>query len=226
MADAIHERPASWVPDRWTSEISIRVRWGILGLGAFVLLLGVDVATEGEDIELGEFLADALQVALIVASATGVSLLTGRFEAEQEEKTALTRDLALARAEGEDWRARAQSYVSGLGQEIEKQFEAWQLTVAEREIGLLMLKGFSHREIASLRGTTEATVRHQARAVYQKSSLPGRAPFCAYFLEDLLPGCAVGASPSPQPAVPRRDASLTVPLQDPARCEDPPHSSA
>ena len=41
-------------------------------------------------------------------------------------------------------------------------------------------------EIAGLRGTSEATVRHQARAVYQKSSLPGRTAFCAYFLEDLL----------------------------------------
>ena len=51
-----------------------------------------------------------------------------------------------------------------------------------------MLKGFSHRELAGLRGTTEATVRHQAQAIYQKSALPGRSAFCAYFLEDLLPG--------------------------------------
>ncbi len=56
-----------------------------------------------------------------------------------------------------------------------------------------MLKGFSHREIASLRGTTEATVRHQASAIYQKSSLPGRSAFCAYFLEDLLPARSLEA---------------------------------
>lgn len=96
----------------------------------------------------------------------------------------------MARAEGEGWRRRAQTYLSGLAEEIEKQFEEWQLTAAEREVALLMLKGFSHAEIAGLRGTTEATVRHQARAAYQKSGLPNRTSFCAYFLEDLLPARA------------------------------------
>jgi DNA-binding NarL/FixJ family response regulator len=145
------------------------------------------VATESEPVPLAEFLADALEMALIVASATGVALLTGSLQREHMEKEALGRDLRMALAEGEAWRDRAQRYVSGLSEEITKQFEAWQLTPAEREVGLLMLKGFSHREIASLRGRTEATVRFQARAVYQKSGMPGRSAFCAYFLEDLLP---------------------------------------
>ncbi len=169
------------------TERSIRIRFFLLGLGAFLLLMGVEIATEDEAIEWADLAGDALQTALIVASATGVALLAGRFQAERDEKATLIRDLQMAKAEGQAWRERAQSYLSGLGQEIEKQFEEWQLTGAEREVGLLMLKGFSHREVAGLRGTTEATVRHQARAVYQKSSLQGRAAFCAYFLEDLLP---------------------------------------
>ena len=176
------------------TERSIRVRLGLLGVGAFVLLMKTEVLTESDPIELADFLADALQTALLVASATGVSLLTGRFQKEREEKETLTRDLEVARAEGAVWRQSAQSYLSGLGEAIEKQFEAWRLTSAEREVGLLMLKGFSHRELAGLRGTTEATVRHQAQSIYQKSSLPGRSAFCAYFLEDLLParGLQVG----------------------------------
>ncbi len=169
------------------SERSIRIRWAALGVGAFVLLMGVEVLTEDEAIDLVDLAGDAIQTALIVASATGVALLTGRFQDEQDHKETLIRDLQMARAEGAAWRERAQGYLSGLGVEIEKQFEEWQLTAAEREVGLLMLKGFSHREIAGLRGTTEATVRHQARAAYQKSGLPGRSAFCAYFLEDLLP---------------------------------------
>ena len=147
----------------------------------------LEVITEDDPFDLADFLGDALQTALIVASATGISLLTGRFEKERDEKSSLHRDLEMARREGAGWRRQAQGYLAGLGEEIEKQFENWQLTAAEREIGLLMLKGFSHREIAALRGTTEATVRHQARAVYQKSHLSGRSSFCAYFLEDLLP---------------------------------------
>ena len=170
------------------SERALRLRYAALGVGAFVVLVALEVWTEDEPVGIADVLVDALALALIVASATGVSLLTGRFQKEREEKQTLLRDLAIARAEGRAWRESAQGYVSGLGEAIEKQFEKWQLTPAEREVGLLMLKGFSHRELAGLRGTTEATVRHQAQAIYQKSALPGRSAFCAYFLEDLLPG--------------------------------------
>ena len=169
------------------TERGIRLRWALIGIGAFVLLMGLEAITEDDEFDLADFLGDALATALLIASATGVAMLTGRFQQAREEKETLTRDLQMARAEGAAWRSQAQSYLAGLGEEIEKQFESWGLTGAEREVGLLMLKGFSHREIAGLRGTTEATVRHQARAAYQKSGLPGRAAFCAFFLEDLLP---------------------------------------
>ena len=169
------------------SERWIRIRWALVGIGAFALLMGLEVATEDEPVGWADFLVDASTTALIVVSAIGMTLLTARFQSAQEERATLTRDLQIARAEGEAWRERAQGYVSGLGEEIEKQFEEWRLTQAEGEVALLMLKGFAHAEIAALRGTTEATVRHQARAVYQKSNLPGRTAFCAYFLEDLLP---------------------------------------
>jgi DNA-binding CsgD family transcriptional regulator len=60
------------------------------------------------------------------------------------------------------------------------------MTSAEREVGLLILKGLSHKEIAALRATTDATVRQQAQAIYRKAGLPGKTAFSAYFLEDLL----------------------------------------
>jgi DNA-binding NarL/FixJ family response regulator len=177
-----------------------RPRWALLGAGAFALLMALEVVTEDEPVGIADFLVDALAMALLVASATGVSLLASSFQREREEKQALVRDLEVARAEGRAWRENAQSYLSGLGQEIEKQFEKWQLTPAECEVGLLMLKGFSHRELAGLRGTTEATVRHQAQAVYQKSGLPGRSSFCAYFLEDLLPSKGLDPRGLPRPS--------------------------
>lgn len=176
------------------------LRYGGLGVGAFVLLMAIEIASEEDAIAWGELLGDGLEKALIVASATGVSLMTTRFQAQRDEKERLTRDLEIARAEGETWRDQAQTYVAGLGEEISKQFEVWSLTGAEREVGLLMLKGFAHGEIAGFRGTSEATVRHQARSVYQKSGLPGRAAFCAYFLEDLLPGQTGPVPPARGPA--------------------------
>ena len=166
-----------------------RRRWLLasIGLGAFALLQVVEVATESEHVSLPDLLGDALQTALIVATAVALALLAGRMQQEREERLALARDLELARAEGEGWRRAAQSHLEGLSAAIAKQFDEWGLTGAEREVALLMLKGFVHKEIAELRGTSEATVRHQAGTIYQKAGLAGRAAFCAFFLEDLLP---------------------------------------
>ena len=105
---------------------------------------------------------------------------------QQQEKFVLLRDLETAQAEGNKWRSKVQSHLAGLKNGMDQQFHEWGMTAAEREIGLLMLKGLSHKEIASLRATTEATVRQQAQSIYRKAKLPGKTAFCAYFLEDLF----------------------------------------
>ncbi|HEX6010849.1 MAG TPA: hypothetical protein VFY87_03400 [Geminicoccaceae bacterium] len=70
----------------------------------------------------------------------------------------------------------------------------------EQEVGLLLLKGFSHKEIARLRNATESTIRQQAASIYQKANLNGRASLSAFFLEDLLlPG-----EPAREWSLPRR----------------------
>jgi DNA-binding CsgD family transcriptional regulator len=76
--------------------------------------------------------------------------------------------------------------VKGLGAAIDAQFDRWGLTAAEREVAMLMLKGLSHKEIAAVREASERTVRQQARAIYAKANLSGRAALSAFFLEDLL----------------------------------------
>jgi DNA-binding CsgD family transcriptional regulator len=69
---------------------------------------------------------------------------------------------------------------------MQKQFDAWQLTASEQEVVVLLLKGLSFREVATLRETREKTVRQQAASVYKKSGLAGRHELAAWFLEDLL----------------------------------------
>ena len=87
--------------------------------------------------------------------------------------------------------------MAGIPIEMEKQFEEWGLTDAEQEIGLLILRGLSHKEVASLRGTIEATVLQQAKSIYDKSNLPGKTAFSAYFLDDVLaPELIAGDSPT------------------------------
>ena len=83
-------------------------------------------------------------------------------------------------------RQESHELMRGLGAAIQKQFARWELTAAESEIGLLLLKGLSHKQIAGLRQTSERTVREQARSLYRKAGLSGRASLSAFFLEYLL----------------------------------------
>lgn len=102
------------------------------------------------------------------------------------EAGALAGQLARSEAEAERWRAEAHELLQGLSRAVDEQFERWQLTAAEKEVGLLLLKGLSHKEIASVRSVTEPTARQQARSVYKKAGLTGRHELAAFFLEDLM----------------------------------------
>lgn len=69
---------------------------------------------------------------------------------------------------------------------IDWQFDEWKLSVVEKEVGMLILKGLSFEEIATIRQTTARTARKQATAIYAKANLSNRNEFAAWFLEDLL----------------------------------------
>lgn len=73
-----------------------------------------------------------------------------------------------------------------LRQAITEQFNDWQLTSSEKDVGQMLLKGYSLKEIAALRGTAEKTIRQQASSTYHKAGVPGRHAFSAWFIEDLL----------------------------------------
>lgn len=99
---------------------------------------------------------------------------------------ALSREVIAARHDAERWKNDASNLLVGLGAKIEVQFDQWCLSEAEKDVGLLLLKGFSHKEIAALRGTSEKTIRHQSASIYRKTDLDGRTQLSAFFLEDLL----------------------------------------
>jgi len=69
---------------------------------------------------------------------------------------------------------------------IQKQFTAWQLTPAEQEIALTLIKGLSFREIAEIRQIREKTARQHAANVYRKAGLSGRHELAGWFFEDLF----------------------------------------
>jgi DNA-binding CsgD family transcriptional regulator len=112
--------------------------------------------------------------------------LSIRFTSTTPTSFALLRDLEIARLQGQRWRTESRALLAGLGEAIDAQFSQWNLTDAEREVALLLLKGLSLKEVAAIRATAERTIRAQARAVYAKAGLTGRAALSAFFLEDLL----------------------------------------
>lgn len=101
----------------------------------------------------------------------------------------LRASLEAQRTERDAWKASAQAALEGLGRAIDAQFRGWRLTPTEREVALMLLKGYGHKEIAALTKRSERTVRQHAGVVYEKAGLAGRAELAAYFLHDLmLPG--------------------------------------
>ena len=171
---------------RVLSEGQKRLLLAGLGTACFVLLLALEILTESDELSPLDVAIDGLGILLTIGAAVGVALLALRIESQHEEKLALIRDLEFARAEGNVWRNKVRSHLAGLKSGMDIQFQDWSMTAAEREIGLLILKGLSHKEIAVLRATTEPTVRQQAQSIYRKAKLPGKTAFCAYFLEDLF----------------------------------------
>ena len=94
--------------------------------------------------------------------------------------------LAEQAMERDRWRASSREALEGLGRAIDAQFDEWRLTPAEREVALLLLKGYGHKRVADLTGRSERTARQHAGTVYEKAGLGGRAELSAFFLQDLM----------------------------------------
>jgi DNA-binding CsgD family transcriptional regulator len=163
-------------------------RWllAVAAVATFALLLAEEFIQGDEPFTLSALLLEALELALLIGCAVASVLLILRMQAHEEESRMLFEDVEIVRAESQRWRNEVEDHLRGLGAAIQEQFEAWNLSKAEQEVSLLLLKGFSHKEIARLRHTSTTTIRQQAASIYQKANLGGRAALSAFFLEDLL----------------------------------------
>jgi DNA-binding CsgD family transcriptional regulator len=154
-------------------------------VAGITLFLGLELIDE-PDATLLDLLLELVEITPVVLTSVGVALLFRVTKRQREEHLQVIHDLEIARVQGQRWRSEARSLLNGLGQAIDAQFSRWNLTEAEREVALLLLKGLSTKEIAAVRASSERTVREQARSIYSKAGLTGRAALSAFFLEDLL----------------------------------------
>jgi len=156
--------------------IDFRTRiWALLAVILGVaLFFGLELR-EDPKMPVLDLALSLIEILPVVLMSVGVVLLFRLSYRQREEQRSLIHDLELARAQGQRWRSEARSLIDGLGQAIDAQFSRWNLTEAEREVALLLLKGLSLKEIATVRATSERTVRAQARSLYSKAGLTGRA---------------------------------------------------
>lgn len=166
-------------------------RMSVVLFVVIALLMATDLAI---DVRRGEsIVTNWFELGIFGAALAGIAFHWWQMSAARRRSEQLNAALASAREEllrsnvdVRRWTAEAQPVLDGLGRAIDRQFDRWGLTPAEREVALLQLKGLRHRAIAELRHTSERTVRQQALAVYRKSGLDGRSDLAAFFLEDLL----------------------------------------
>jgi len=132
----------------------------------------------------------ALEAGIGLGALFGVAALTWRVTSmareARQQAAELEATLESTRQDAMEWRNEAQGLLIGLGSQIDDQFAKWNLTPAEKEVALFLLKGFSHRDVARLRDVSEATARQQARAIYKKAGIAGRHDLSGFFLEDLV----------------------------------------
>jgi len=145
---------------------------------------GIDLFT---DLSHGASFSHVFKEGLIAFLALGIVVW---ILYEQRKQLMQIKNLKEKLIHSQQQQMKANNYVlvarKQLTEVISQQFDEWSLSSSEKEVGWLLLKGFSLKEIAVFRETHEKTVRQQASAIYKKSNLSGRHAFSAWFIEDLL----------------------------------------
>ena len=171
--------------------------WTLIGTFIFLFVDMIGDYQEGAD-----WIHFSIELMSLVFISSGIYFLFRELKRRNEEHKLTQQVLRVTSSqlteksiEASNWRAQHAKLSEGLGFAIDGQLDQWKLSPAEKDIARLLLKGFSFKEISTLRGTSEKTIRQQAQNIYLKAGLPGRAELAAFFLEDLLSPIAETSGP-------------------------------
>lgn len=73
-----------------------------------------------------------------------------------------------------------------LNEVITDYFLQWGLTPAEKDVAMFAIKGMTNAEIASLRNSSEGTIKAHLNAVFRKADVTGRNQLVSLLVEDLM----------------------------------------
>ena len=137
-----------------------------------------------------------VEVAVIALGLGAAAWLWVRWRRVATSLAEAEQSLEVRRAERDAWRASAERALEGFGAALEAQFRSWELTPAEADVALRLVKGHSHKQIAKATGRSERTVRQHAVVAYRKAGVAGRAELAGFFLEDVVLPDRAGSYPS------------------------------
>jgi DNA-binding CsgD family transcriptional regulator len=158
--------------------------YALIFLLLVALFIGLDIGFDLEENDSTFHIA--IEFTVLTISVSGFLYIFAGYLRKGKENADLKLRLDRSIEDTENWKKETEKLMGGLGRAIDSQFRLWSLTRAEKEVGLLLLKGLSFKEIATVRNTAERTARQQSLEIYKKSGLAGRGEFSAFFLEDLL----------------------------------------
>ncbi|KCV81984.1 transcriptional regulator [Actibacterium atlanticum] len=155
------------------------------GKGFIIVVLCVQVACAiffVSDIVLTVFGARARPVAWHIREMMEIGAALGLILGVMLGAIALHRTMRQTAAAEEKLRLASGAFI----ELMEERFVDWKLTPAERDVALFAIKGLSTQEIASLRQTSEGTVKAQTNAIYRKAGVSGRPQLLSLFIDDLM----------------------------------------
>lgn len=127
-----------------------------------------------------------IEIFTLIIALSGSAFFIFRTLRLFQQNSKLKVELAAEFSQRKSFQEKAMLYSNGLYKAIEDEFNKWDLTPVEREIGILILKGLSIKEMSLAQGSSDKTIQHHCTSIYKKSGLKGRTELSAYFLEDLL----------------------------------------
>ena len=90
--------------------------------------------------------------------------------------------------------ARLASVSRAFHELLDERFSDWKLTPAEIDVAYFVVKGFSIHEIATMRNTSDGTVKAQTAAIYRKAKVTGRGQLLSHFIDELMDDTLVASS--------------------------------
>jgi len=168
---------------------------------AYCVFTIIDLVLDWDEADAFHKAVEVIMAGLSIAITYSFTRAYREGQAENQTLSEQLRDQAELERERERWKQESEKWKSGIAASIDRQLGDWKLTVAEKEVALLLLKGLSLKEISVVRSVAEKTARAQSLAIYAKSGLHGRAEFSAFFLEDVLVLPSSTQAPGERPIV-------------------------